>query len=169
MAAVVIKTDDLTAPEIQSLLSLHASELQSKTAPDSCHVMNLLALQHEDVTVFSAWNANEDELLGCGALKQLSTTHGEIKSMRTAADHQRKGVAKAMVQHLVQQARLRGYTQLSLETGSNATFAGARALYLSQGFRVCGPFNNYKLDPNSTYMTMQIVIEQDSLLAVRLH
>jgi putative acetyltransferase len=91
-------------------------------------------------------------LLGCGALKELDPTHGEVKSMRTATAHRRTGVARAILQRIVDEARARGYTRLSLETGSQPPFQPARRLYESFGFTYCGPFVGYEEDPNSVFM-----------------
>ena len=95
----------------------------------------------------------DSDLAGCGALKELSPDHGEIKSMRTAHHHKRKGIAAYMVQHILDEALRRGYRQLSLATGSQSHFAPARCLYASFGFQRCGAFGNYVDDPNSVFMT----------------
>jgi putative acetyltransferase len=91
--------------------------------------------------------------MGCGALKRLNPDHGEIKSMRTADAHQRKGVARALLRHIESAARAEGIKRLSLETGSTAPFAAALRLYASEGFMTCGPFADYALDPFSVFMT----------------
>lgn len=96
------------------------------------------------------------ELLGCGALKELDPAHGEVKSMRTAAAHRRKGVARAVLGHIVATARARGYARLSLETGAGAAFEPAHRLYASFGFVPCGPFADYAPDPNSTFLTLAL-------------
>ena len=98
----------------------------------------------------------EDDLLGCGALKELDSKHGEIKSMRTALAHRGKGVASRVLEHVLQEARRRGYESLYLETGAMPEFAPARALYLRYGFEVCGPFADYADDPNSVFMTKKV-------------
>lgn len=90
----------------------------------SCYVLDLTALQHPSISVYSAWEGQE--LLGCGALKELSPTTGEIKSMRTATAHLRKGVGRAIVQHIIDEAKGRGYVSLSLETGTDESFRRAR-------------------------------------------
>lgn len=97
-----------------------------------------------------------NDLLGCGALKELDPYHGEIKSMRTAKEHLRKGVAKKLLQHIVEEAKKRGYQRLSLETGSMDAFEPARKLYASFGFEYCKPFSDYKEDPNSVFMTKEL-------------
>ena len=97
-----------------------------------------------------------DELLGCGALKEIDPHHGEIKSMRTAETHLRRGVGTRILEHLIEEARRRSYRRLSLETGSMAAFEPARRLYARFGFEPCGPFADYRVDPNSIYMTMTL-------------
>ena len=101
--------------------------------------------------MWTLWDAGT--LAGCGALKELDPQHGEIKSMRTAASHRRQGVAKQLLQHLLVEAKRRGYTRVSLETGSMEFFLPARALYASVGFAYCPPFADYRADPNSVFMT----------------
>lgn len=95
-------------------------------------------------------------LLGCVAIKELSSEHGELKSMRTAAAHMRKGVAKHLLTHLLQEAKRRGYKRVSLETGAIAFFEPARKLYESFGFQYCPPFGSYQEDPNSLFMTKEL-------------
>ena len=94
--------------------------------------------------------------MGCAALKELDTSHGEIKSMHTAAQHRGRGVALGLLERLVGEARSRGYRRLSLETGSMEALAPARALYARYGFVVCAPFAGYRLDPNSIFMTLEV-------------
>jgi putative acetyltransferase len=95
-------------------------------------------------------------LLGCGALKALGADHGEIKSMRTTPDHLRKGVAAALLRHIVDEAKRRKYRRLSLETGSARAFAPARNLYATHGFKPCGPFADYVEDPYSVFMSIDL-------------
>ena len=118
------------------------------------HALNLDALRQRDITFYSAWEGAE--LVGCGALKELTTDHAEIKSMRTAAAHLRRGVASRMLRHLMDEARRRKYGRLSLETGASELFAPAQALYRKFGFKSCGPFGSYRDDPNSVFMTMNL-------------
>jgi putative acetyltransferase len=119
--------------------------------PESVHALDLDGLRKPEITFWTVWSGIE--LLGCGALKELDAHHGEIKSMRTAGAHRRKGVARAVLIHIISEARNRGYTRLSLETGSQPAFEPARRLYESFGFRECGPFDGYTEDPNSVFMT----------------
>ena len=149
-----IKIDDLTGSEIQALLQEHLDSMKLYSPPESIHALDLEALRKPEITFWTVWD--NAELLGCGALKELDPQHGEIKSMRTAARHRRQGVATAMLTHILEEARQRGYKRLSLETGSNEAFAPARSLYAAFGFTYCDPFADYCLDPYSMFMTIQL-------------
>ena len=146
-----IRIDDLRGPEIQQLLQEHLHSMTLYSPPESIHALDFDELRRPEVTFWSAWE--QGELLGCGALLELEPLHGEIKSMRTARAHQRKGVARAMLAHIIGEAQRRGYARLSLETGTNAAFTPARELYASCGFSYCGPFAQYVPDPYSVFMT----------------
>ncbi len=148
---MLIRVDDLAGPEIRALLEEHLADMHAISPPGSVHALDLDGLRRPDITFWTAWSGAA--LLGCGALKELSPDHGEIKSMRTARAHRRSGVARTMLAHIVAEARRRGYERLSLETGSVAAFAPARALYERFGFGCCGPFAGYVDDPNSVFMT----------------
>ena len=149
-----IRVDDLRGPEIQALLEEHLRHMYETSPPESVHALPLEELRRPDITFWTVWDGAE--LMGCGALKELDVAHGEIKSMRTAARHLRKGVASRLMEHIVREAPRRSYRRLSLETGSMAAFAPARALYARFGFVECGPFAQYMLDPNSTFMTREL-------------
>lgn len=149
-----IKLDDLSGSEITALLDEHLASMRSLSPPESVHALPLEGLRQPEVTFWSVWE--NDELLGCGALKELDAEHGEIKSMRTSSRHRRKGVASAMLQHIFTEAHRRGYRRLSLETGAQAGFEPARQLYASFGFNFCGPFGDYTNDPNSVFMTKEL-------------
>jgi putative acetyltransferase len=151
---VEIRVDDLSGPEIISLLEQHLSNMRAITPPQSVHALPVQGLRSADVTFWSVWD--NDELLGCGALKELDPRHGEIKSMRTVSKHLRQGVARAVLNHIMSEARRRGYRRLSLETGAMPEFAPARQLYARGGFQICKPFANYIEDPNSVFMTMEL-------------
>lgn len=148
-----IRVDDLTGPEIAELLSAHLDHGNAHSPPESVHALDLAGLRTPDITFWSAWDG--EELLGCGALRELSPEHAELKSMHTAARHRGKGVGRAMLEHILKEARSRGYARVSLETGSMDAFAPARALYQRYGFAECPPFGSYKLDPHSTFMTRE--------------
>lgn len=149
-----ISQDDLTGPEIIALLQEHLEEMYRITPPESVHALDLQKLRAPGVTFWTAWQ--DGELLGCAALKELDGDSGEIKSMRTAAQHRGKGVAAALLQHVIAVARQRGYQALWLETGSFAEFAPARSLYLRHGFAYCEPFADYCEDPNSVFMRLPL-------------
>jgi len=151
---MLIRLDDLEGPEIRSLLSEHLRGMHEVTPPGSVHALDVTALRQPEITFWSVWS--DKELLGCGALKELDPTHGEIKSMRTAATHRRRGVGRAMLEHIVGEAQRRAYRRLSLETGAMDAFAPARRLYESFGFRYTAPFADYTNDPNSVFMTCEV-------------
>jgi putative acetyltransferase len=149
-----IRVDDLTGAEIIALLEEHLANMHVHSPPESVHALPIEKLRGPDITFWSVWD--NEKLLGCGALKELDSGHGEIKSMRTVTRHLRKGVAQAVLNHIVAQAKQRGYRRLSLETGSMAAFEPARRLYERAGFSYCEPFGDYMEDPNSAFMTMEI-------------
>jgi len=148
---VQIRLDDLSGPEIHTLLEEHLQDMRRLSPPESVHALDLAALRRPEITFWTIWS--DRELLGCGALKELEPDHGEIKSMRTASAHRREGVARTMLEHILDEAVRRGYGRLSLETGSLPAFAPARRLYEGFGFATCPPFADYLDDPNSLYMT----------------
>jgi len=151
---VEIRVDDLSSPEIARLLEEHLRNMYEVSPPESVHALDLEALRRPEITFWSAYQGSE--LLGCGALKELDKRHGEIKSMRTATPHLRKGVAAALMRHILEEAARRAYRRLSLETGSMEAFAPARRLYAGFGFEPCGPFAGYADDPNSVFMTRKL-------------
>lgn len=149
-----IRIDDLNGPEVRALLQEHLANMRQISPPESIHALPLEGLRKPEVTFWSAWE--NGELLGCGALKELNAKHGEIKSMRTSARHRRKGVAKAILDHIIAEAKRRGYRRLSLETGSMDAFEPARQLYARAGFTFCGLFGDYIADPNSVFMMKEL-------------
>lgn len=149
-----IRIDDLQGSAIQALLQEHMDDMHSSSPPESVHALDLDALRHPDITFWTAWEG--DELMGCGALKQLSPEHAELKSMRTTRTHLRKGVARAMLRHILAAAQAKGFQRISLETGTPAPFVAAQKLYASEGFVECGPFASYVLDPYSVFMSKML-------------
>jgi putative acetyltransferase len=150
-----IRVDDVTGPEIVALLVEHRRSMFLHSPPESVHALDLDGLRRPEVTLWTVWQ--DTALLGCGALKELDRAHGEIKSMRTAEAHLRKGVATRLMDHMLAEARRRGYRRLSLETGSPSVFEPARRLYERFGFRACGPFGDYVEDPYSVFMTRELL------------
>ncbi len=149
--ALRIIVDDLSGPEVAALLTQHLVEMYDNSPEDSAHALDLDALRDPNVTLWSAWEG--DELAGCGALKQLDPRHGEIKSMRTATDRTGRGIASALLNHVIAEARARNYQRLSLETGASGYFTPAQRLYARHGFDICAPFADYVEDPHSVFMT----------------
>ena len=149
-----IRVDDLNGPEVLKLLHEHLQSMYLHSPPESVHALGIEALRKPEITFWTVWQ--DSELMGCGALKELDPTHGEIKSMRTASAHLRKGVAAALLTHILEEARKRSYRRLSLETGSMEAFAAARSLYMRFGFQFCSPFADYVEDPLSVFMTREL-------------
>ncbi|MDB5706823.1 MAG: acetyltransferase [Sphingomonas bacterium] len=149
-----IVRDELTHPDVIALLELHLRSAFENSPPGSVFALDLTGLRDPAVTLWSVWDG--EDLLGLGALKELDAGHGELKSMRTAPAHLRRGVAAAMLGHLIAEGRARGYGRLSLETGSNPPFAPARALYEQAGFVPCGPFAAYKDTDFSRYYRLEL-------------
>jgi len=145
---------DFSDPRVTDLLRIHFTTARAQTAPGSAHALDVAGLQAHDITFWTIW---EDEtLLGVGALKRLSSDHGEVKSMHTAAPVRRKGAGGAMLRHIIAAARAFGMARLSLETGTWDYFRPARAFYARHGFIECPPFADYVLDPNSVFMSLDL-------------
>lgn len=152
--SVTIEVDDLSGAEIHALLDAHLALMRSTSPPESVHALDLGALRAPDITFWTLRDAGA--LLACGALRELDPTHGEIKSMHTAARARGRGVAARLLDHICAEAECRGYARLSLETGSQDAFAPARRLYARFGFNECAPFADYAPDPNSVFMTRRL-------------
>lgn len=139
---------------VQALLTHHFTTARAETGRGSAHALDLSGLKSPDIQFFSAWDG--DTIVAIGALKKLSTSHGEIKSMHTEQSCRRKGAGSAILRHIIARARELGLTQLSLETGSWPYFIPAREFYKRHGFAECAPFGDYFPDPNSVFMTLEI-------------
>lgn len=149
-----IAIDDPTRGDVTALLAEHLADMRATSPAESVHALDVSGLVAPGMTF---WTVRRDgALLGCGALKELTAEHGELKSMRTTPAARGAGVATAMVRHLVAEARWRAYRLLSLETGTQDFFAPARRLYLREGFVACGPFGDYALDPHSAFFTREV-------------
>ncbi|KZN14215.1 GNAT family N-acetyltransferase [Marinomonas sp. TW1] len=146
-----IRLDDLNGPEIKALLQEHLDDMYQTSPAESVHALDLSELKQANIRVWTVWQDNQ--LMGCGALKAHNQEEGEIKSMRTSNAARNKGVASILLQHILNYAQHQGLTKICLETGPQDFFAPARALYRKHGFEECGPFADYRLDPYSTFMT----------------
>jgi len=150
-----IKRGLIETPQVRALLSQHLQDMKASSPPDSVHALDVSGLLAPQITFLTAWEG--PDLLGCGALKVLSAEHGELKSMRTAPEHRRKGVAAVLLSALIETAHAKALTRLSLETGTPTAFDAARAFYAKHGFVPCGSFADYPAgDPYSTFMTREI-------------
>lgn len=154
--AIRIANADLNAPDFINLIKTHAALMLSQSPAESCHFLPLEGLQKSNVSVWSLYL--DDALVACGALQELTASHGEVKSMHTLAAHRGKGLGRLMLNHVIKTAQSRRYQRLSLETGSMNAFAPSRALYAASGFRSCPPFGDYREDPNSYFMTRELSV-----------
>ena len=150
-----IELDDLSRPAVHELLREHLANMHELTPADRVFALDLSKLRQPDITFWTVWD--DAVLLGCGALKELTPRHGEVKSMRTPARLRRRGAGRAVLMRIIETARERGYDRLSLETGSHPDFGAAHQLYRSVGFEACGPFGPYEADPYSVFMTLKLV------------
>jgi len=150
-----IRVGELRNKEVIALLQEHHEDMLSHSPVESVHALDLNALEAPDITFWSFWINNK--LAGVGALKEIDAEHGEIKSMRTSTNHLRQGVAGKLLEHIIEQANIRSYKRLSLETGTMGAFIPAHKLYQLFGFQECEPFGDYKEDPYSMFMTKSIL------------
>jgi putative acetyltransferase len=149
-----IKVDDLTHPQVLALLHEHLTNMYEITPPEQVFALDVTKLRAPEITFWTIWEANV--LLGCGALKELSATHGEVKSMRTPQALRGRGAGRAVLAHIIAEAQRRGYETLSLETGAHPAFLPAQKLYQSFGFEYCGPFGGYQENANSVFMSLRL-------------
>lgn len=159
-----ISPDDPLAPDVRALLERHLAYARATSRPEDVHAMAVEALAEPGVTFFSV--REDGRVLGVGALKRIDDAHAEVKAMHTAEEARGRGIARALLAHLVDAARARGFRRLSLETGAQDAFAPARALYASAGFEPCEAFGSYAPSPNSAYMTLPL--ERNLLMARRI-
>lgn len=149
-----IRLADLDHPSVQALLELHFRGMHESSAPGTCFVLDLSGVRAPDVSVWVVWRG--DEAIGVGALRPLSPDHGEIKSMRTHPDALGQGVGAAMLAHIMAEAKARGMTRLSLETGTGGAFEQALGLYRSRGFVPCPPFAGYEPSAFNQFFSREI-------------
>ena len=150
-----IEIDDLSRPAVHALLNEHLQSMHALSPRESVHALDLERLRAPSITFWSAWQ--DGQLLGCGALKELDPSHGEVKSMRTPSARRRSGAGRAILMHIIEVAQARGYQRLSLQTGAVEAFKPAQTLYESAGFVRCGPFGDYTEDSFSLFMTLRLL------------
>lgn len=151
ISEINIRKDNIENEQVILLLNHHLQKMKHGSPKESVHALEIDELKRVDITFWTLWI--DENLAGCGALKELNSFHGEIKSMRTHDRFLRKVVAYKLLQHIITEAKQRGYRKLSLETGSSSSFIPAHALYMKFGFHQCEPLEGYKEDPNSYFMT----------------
>ena len=141
-------------PDVNALLKKHFVELRSVSPAGSTHVLDIAGLKDNTIKFWSLWENNE--IIGCGALKFLEKDHGEFKSIRVADNFRKKGIGEKIINHLILEAKKLNIVKLSVETGAGNFFQPARKLFNKFGFKECPPFAHYKEDPNSCYYTLKI-------------
>ena len=151
---MLFRSDDLSRPPVLGLIEEHLRNMHELSPPEHVFAFDAGKLKSPDVTFWTAWQA--DVLVGCAALKELSRTDGEIKSMRTPSGQRRTGAGRALLNHILDVARSRGYRVLYLETGCHPAFVPAQTLYASAGFTPCGPFASYRENGNSVFMSLAL-------------
>jgi putative acetyltransferase len=154
-----IEHDDVSRPQVLALLEEHLRNMHEITPPEFVFAFDADQLRQPGVVVWTAWQ--EDVLLGVAALKELSPRQGEVKSMRTPAHLRGRGAGRALLNHILEVSRQRGYRELFLETGRQSAFTPAQTLYRSVGFRECGPFGDYQENGNSVFMSLCIEGSRD--------
>jgi putative acetyltransferase len=154
MGDLVVGADNPRADDVRELLETHLAFGHAHSPPEDVHALDVTGLLAESISFFSI--RENGALLGVGALKHIDETHAELKSMHTAEKARGRGVGRAMLTHLLDTARARGYRRVSLETGTMDAFAPARALYQSVGFGVCGTFEGYRPSAYSVFMTLAL-------------
>ena len=138
-------------PEVNELLKKHFVELKAASPEGSAHVLDILGLKVASIKFWSLWDNNQ--LIGCGALKFLDKNHGEFKSIRIHDSFRNKGYGVKIINHLIDEAKKLNVKRLSIETGAGNFFIPARKLFDNCGFKPCSPFAHYKEDANSLYLT----------------
>lgn len=147
---MLIKPDAVTDARVVALLEEHIADMYATSPPESVHTLDLASLRNTDINFWCVWDG--DSAAGCVALKEHAPHWAEIKSMRTSNAYRGKGIGRLLLEHVIQQAELRQYQYLRLETGIEPFFQPARTLYAGYGFVERGPFANYNNDPNSVFM-----------------
>ncbi|UTW55853.1 GNAT family N-acetyltransferase [Kordiimonas sp. SCSIO 12610] len=154
MTNMQIVLDDLSHPDVQALLKDHMKGMQENSPIDSVFALDISGLKTKEISFWTAWE--NETILGCGALKELSPTHGEIKSMRTHKTQLRKGVAARLLEHIIDTAKIREYKILSLETGSGPAFDPAIRLYKKYGFKNGAAFSDYQASEFNQFLHLKL-------------
>ena len=154
-----IELDDLSRPQVIALLEEHLRDMYELSPPDKVFALDASRLKAPNIAFWTAWDG--ELLLGCAALKELSSAEGEIKSMRTPSALRRTGAGRALLNHIIEVARSRAYRVLYLETGRQPAFSPAQTLYSSAGFKLCGPFGQYRENGNSVFMSLLLAQTTD--------
>ena len=151
---MIIVSGDLENPKVLALLQAHLAGMHATSPPEHVHALDVSGLKHPSMSFWSMRDG--DIVLGCGALKELSKTQGEIKSMRTHVNHLRQGVAAKLLEHILKTAKARGYNRLSLETGRGPAFDPALNLYLKYGFQYGDAFGDYESNEFSKFLHLDL-------------
>ena len=149
-----IELDDPSRPQVLALLEEHLRNMYELSPPEKVFAFDASKLMTPEITFWTIWE--NENLLGCAALKELSASQGEIKSMRTPTAMRRRGAGRALLAHMIEVSRTRNYSELFLETGRHPDFGAAQTLYRSAGFEPCGPFGSYRENANSVFMSMRL-------------
>ena len=150
-----IKLDDLSGEAVKKLLQIHLENAAKHSPEEAIFALDLDALKLPEISFWTVWE--NDQILACGALKQLNKNHAEIKSMHTLEKSRGKGVASKLLSHILKQAQLKDISQISLETGTAIAYSSAHRLYKKFGFSECQPFDDYEESPHSLYMTLELM------------
>lgn len=153
----VIRHLDGPDAAVDAVLARHHAAMRAASPEESCHVMTAAALRDAGARVYAIYDA-AGAPGGVAALKPFADAAVELKSMHTLSEHRGKGLGRAMLQHLIDEARAAGATSVWLETGSEPGFAAARRMYETAGFEYCPPFGPYVKDPLSVFMTRSLIL-----------
>ncbi len=155
-----IQIDDLSSAQSQALIAEHLAGMHANSPPGHVNALAIEALRASDITFWTAWAG--DEICGCGALKELGTTSGEVKSMRTKSEFLNRGVGQAILNEIQVAAKIRGYEALYLETGTGPAFEAAHALYIKNGFTWCDAFDNYVATDFNVFMAKPLLAKSSA-------
>ncbi len=153
---MIVRAGDFANPKVLALLREHLTGMHTNSPPGSVYALDVEGPQSSDVALFSVWDSDEEELIAIGALKEIDAATGEVKSMRTAQVHLRRGAAAFLLEFFITKARQRGYQRLCLETGSGPAFEPALALYRRYGFENCEPFGDYEASAFNQFLRLRL-------------